>query len=63
MQEEEYLTLSGMMSRLSISALQGVSKDSSCWSNPIVHKAILISGLSVLTAATTTLKADLALND
>ncbi len=50
---------SGLMARLTISALGRVSKDSSCWKEPTVHRALLISGLSVLTAASQLLNADL----
>jgi hypothetical protein len=35
------------------------SRDPSCWRDPIVHRALLVSGLSVLTTASTLLLADL----
>ena len=57
--EKESESQSQLMSRLTISALEKASKDSSCWKEPIVHKALLISGLSVLMAATQLLNADL----
>ena len=43
---------SGVMARLTLSALERASRDPSCWRDPIVHRALLVSGLSVLTEAT-----------
>ena len=54
---------SSLMSRLTISALAKVSKDSSCWKEPIVHKALLVSGLSVLTASAQLLNEDIERGD
>lgn len=42
---------SGVMARLTLSALERASQDPSCWRDPVVHRALLVSGLSVLTAA------------
>lgn len=50
---------SGVMARLTLSALDRASRDPSCWRDPIVHRALLVSGLSVLTTASTLLLADL----
>jgi hypothetical protein len=50
---------SGVMARLTLSALDRASQDPSCWSDPIVHRALLVSGLSVLTAASWLLRDDL----
>jgi len=50
---------SGVMARLTLSALDRASRDPSCWSDPIVHRALLVSGLSVLTAASGLLRDDL----
>ena len=50
---------SGVMARLTLSALDRASQDPSCWSDPIVHRALLVSGLSVLTAALGLLRDDL----
>jgi hypothetical protein len=47
------------MARLTLSALDRASRDPSCWRDPIVHRALLVSGLSVLTTASTLLLADL----
>ncbi len=48
-----------LMSRLTISALEEICQDSSCWKEQIVHKALLVTGLSVLTASTQLLINDL----
>ena len=50
---------SGVIARLTLSALDRASRDPSCWSDPIVHRALLVSGLSVLTAASGLLRDDL----
>lgn len=49
---------SGLLARLTISALEKASKDPSCWSNPIVHKALIISGLNLFLASTKMVAAD-----
>jgi len=50
---------SGVMARLTLSALDRASRDPSCWRDPIVHRALLVSGLSVLTSASSLLIDDL----
>ena len=50
---------SGVMARLTLSALERASQDPSCWGDPLVHRALLVSGLSVLTAATRRMQQDL----
>ncbi len=50
---------SSLMARLTISAIDRASSDPCCWSDPIVHRALLVSGLSVLIASTRLLNADL----
>ena len=50
---------SGVMARLTLSALERASQDPDCWRDPLVHRALLISGLSVLTDATRRLNEDL----
>ncbi|EAU73270.1 hypothetical protein [Synechococcus sp. RS9916] len=50
---------SGVIARLTLSALDRASQDPSCWKDPIVHRALLVSGLSVLTAALGVLTNDL----
>ena len=50
---------SGVLARLTLSALDRASQDPSCWSDPVVHRALLVSGLSVLTTAAGLLKDDL----
>ena len=50
---------SGVMARLTLSALQRASEDPSCWRDPVVYRALLVSGLTVLTDATRHLQQDL----
>ena len=50
---------SGLMARLTLSALERASRDPACWRDPVVHRALLVSGLSVLTEATKRLNEDL----
>ena len=50
---------SGVMARLTLSALERASRDPACWKDPVVHRALLVSGLSVLTEATRRLQDDL----
>ena len=50
---------SGAMARLTLSALERASQDPACWRDPVVHRALLVSGLSVLTDATRRLNEDL----
>lgn len=52
-------TQSGVMARLTLSALERAIQDPDCWREPVVHRALLVSGLSVLTAATRHLQDDL----
>ena len=49
----------GVMARLTLSALQRASEDPSCWRDPVVYRALLVSGLTVLTDATRHLQQDL----
>ena len=50
---------SGLMARLTLSAVADATQDSAGWSQPEVHRALLVSGLSVLTSATWLLRLDL----
>ena len=52
-------TQSGVMARLTLSALERASQDPDCWREPVVHRALLVTGLSVLTAVTRHLQDDL----
>ena len=52
-------TQSGVMARLTLSALERASQDPDCWREPVVHRALLVRGLSMLTAATRHLQDDL----
>lgn len=42
---------SEILARLTLSALERASGDPSLWREPTVHRAVLISGLSLLVAA------------
>ena len=54
---------STVMARLTLSALERASQDPACWSDPLVYRALLVSGLSVITAGTRLLQDDLAAAD
>ncbi len=56
---EEIGGRSSVMARLTLSALDRASQDPSCWRDPVVHRALLVSGLSVLTAASGLIRRDL----
>ena len=49
----------GVMARLTLSAVADATRDDSAWSQPDIHRALLVSGLSVLTSATWLLRRDL----
>ena len=59
--EEEFQPRLSLMASLTFSALDKAARDPNCWREPEVHEAILISGLSVLVAATQILDKDLGL--
>jgi hypothetical protein len=44
---------SAVMARLTLSAVGRLADDPGCWREPIVHRALLVSGLSVLISALT----------
>lgn len=50
---------SGVMARLTLSALEDATRLEDGWRQPEVHQALLVSGLSVLTTATWLLRRDL----
>ena len=50
---------SELMARLTLSVLERASADPSVWREPIVHRAVLVSGLSVLIGSMVRLRADL----
>ena len=50
---------SGVMARLTLSAVADATQQDSGWRQPEVHRALLVSGLSVLTSATWLLRRDL----
>jgi hypothetical protein len=47
------------MARLTLSALERASADPALWREPVVHRAVLVSGLSVLMGSLVRLRADL----
>jgi hypothetical protein len=47
------------MARLTLSALESASADPALWREPMVHRAVLVSGLSVLVGSLVRLRADL----
>ena len=57
---ETFDNQSGLMTRLTISALSQISNDDSIWKDPVVHRAILISGLSLFVQCAQYLENDLA---
>jgi hypothetical protein len=50
---------SDVMARLTLSALDRASHHTGFWSEPEVHRALLVSGLSVLVCSLARLRADL----
>jgi hypothetical protein len=50
---------SGVMLRLTLSALERASHDPSLWRRPELHRAVLVSGLSVLVNGLALLQRDL----
>ena len=49
---------SGLMARLTLSAVEQLIEDPSAWREPVVHRALLVSGLSVLMSALATVQAN-----
>ncbi|UPM50297.1 MULTISPECIES: hypothetical protein [unclassified Synechococcus] len=49
---------SGLMARLTLSAVEQLTEDPNAWREPVVHRALLISGLSVLMSALATVQAN-----
>ncbi len=56
---KEISNQSSLMARLTISAIQKATYDENCWKEEIVHRALLITGLSVLLSSTKILNSDL----
>jgi len=50
---------SELMTRLTLSALKRASTDPNLWREPVVHRAVLVSGLSVLLGSLVRLNAEL----
>ena len=59
---ENLQSSSALLARLTISALEKATKDPACWKKPIIHKALIISGLNLLVASNYVLLADLSTN-
>jgi len=53
------ISASELMARLTLSALERASADPAVWREPVVHQAVLVSGLSVLMGSLVRLRADL----
>ena len=53
------ISASELMARLTLSALEMASADPAVWREPVVHRAVLVSGLSVLMGSLVRLRADL----
>jgi hypothetical protein len=47
------------MARLTLSALERASADPAVWREPVVQRAVLVSGLSVIMGSLVRLRADL----
>jgi|LauGreDrversion4_2_1035121.scaffolds.fasta_scaffold10082_6 hypothetical protein len=50
---------SSVMARLTLSALERASQDPAIWRQPDVHRAVLVTGLTVLVGALAQLQDDL----
>lgn len=48
-----------VMARLTLSAIEQVTADPSCWHEPELHRALLVSGLSLLVGGLAQLQQDL----
>ena len=48
-----------LMARLTLSAIERASVDPSLWREPVLHQAVLVSGLSLLVGGLAQLQADL----
>ena len=59
---ENIETSSTLLARLTISAIEKARKDPHCWSNPSIHRALIVGGLNVLVSANQILLSDLESN-
>ncbi len=50
---------SGLLARLTISAIEKAREDPSCWSDPNIHKALIVTGLNLLVSSHKLIIADL----
>ena len=60
---EDIDSRSTVMARLTISAIDRVSKDPSSWSQPCLHRALLVSGLSVFISSIGILSSDFEIDE
>ncbi len=56
---ENFDSSSALLARLTISVIHKARKDPYCWSDPIIHKALIVTGLNLLIASTELLLSDL----
>ena len=56
---ENFDSSSALLARLTISAIEKARKDPTCWSDPTIHKALIVTGLNLLVASTELLMSDL----
>ena len=56
---ENFDSSSALLARLTISAIEKAQKDPTCWSDPTIHKALIVTGLNLLVASTELLMSDL----
>ena len=57
-----FVSGTGLMAELTISAIDRISENHASWKAPSVHKAILLSGLSLLIAANEVIENDLEIS-
>jgi len=57
-----FVSGTGLMAELTISAIYRISENPASWKEPSVHKAILLSGLSLLIAANEVIENDLEIS-
>ena len=56
---KDFCDSSSLLAKLTISAIDKARKNSKCWSDPNIHKALIIVGLNLLVASNELMVADL----
>ena len=56
---KDFYNSSSLLAKLTISAIDKARKNSECWSDPNIHKALIITGLNILVASHELIVADL----